>query len=35
MFYYLKILNNMNLKLNTVKQYKLLSLSTFTERNSK
>ena len=35
MLYYLKISNNMNLELNTVKQYKTLSFSTFTERNSK
>jgi hypothetical protein len=35
MFYYLKISNNMNLKLNTIKQYKLLSFSTFTAINSK
>src|SRR3970282_1293005 len=34
-FFYLKILNNMNLNSNTVKQYKTLSFSTFTEINSK
>lgn len=35
MYYYSKISNNMNLELNTVKQYKMLLFSTFTERNSK